>query len=324
MYITWELLLDDAWARTDLAAWAQGPAHRLLAVRHARVRDRRQRAAAVAAPATAHTDAGVRRLHRLHAHRRRVPDPQPARRVRSSARVVDVGWVIGLLLIAAGALVVPAAGGHRSRPRDRVRASNRRVLFGSLITFVPFVLVFVVHVPPVVGPRRRSTSSCSRCSVVLFVVAQLATLRENLALTSGLESTRRRRAARSSERAPPPGPHAARRRRRHPRRSTPTARSCWPTRPPARCCASPRPTSSARRCSQVLTLGPGDHSLLVRSPRRSGARRRSSRPTRTIRRIDGTTFIVQLYGHARARRPLTAGARGRVPRRHRPTTRSTA
>ena len=69
-----------------------------------------------------------------------------------------------------------------------MRASSRRVLLGSLITFVPFVLVFVVHVRPS-SDRGVINVILLTLSVVLFVVAQFATLRENLALTSGLEST---------------------------------------------------------------------------------------------------------------------------------------
>jgi len=105
----------------------------------------------------------------------------------------DVGWMIGQLLLAVAAI------GFVDRQRgpidfaNRERASDRRILGGTLITFVAFLAVFVVHVSA--GNNIDSTSARAIEIILLvgtagmFVFTQFTTLRQNLALNSGLEQT---------------------------------------------------------------------------------------------------------------------------------------
>jgi PAS domain S-box-containing protein len=102
----------------------------------------------------------------------------------------DAGWVLGLLLIAAAAVTFSAADDVAARA-PRARASDRRVLFGSLLTFVPFFAVFVVSAtrPDLHGGARVGAATLLIATAALFVYSQFTTLRENLRLEGGLEST---------------------------------------------------------------------------------------------------------------------------------------
>jgi len=290
MYITWELLLDDAWDRTDLSASARGLliaywffdtlvfAMAVNVLLRSRRGDRTQLTLVCTGFAVYTLTDAAFLVHSL-------------RNGFQLGSVIDIGWVVGLLLIA-GAAWSYTHEGVLEAPSTRVRASDRRVLFGSLITFVPFVLVFVVHVRPSSSDRGVINVVLLTLSVVLFVVAQFATLRENLALTSGLESAVAARSAQLESvhhlqdltlRAVDDGilgfdqdgtimlaNQAA--------------------------CSLLRLDESdlvGHRVVQVLTLGPGDP-LLLQIAETVGRRETFSTAHEEVRRRDGTTFLVQL------------------------------
>ncbi len=290
MYITWELLLDDAWDRTDLGSWART----LLIVYW--LFD--TLVFAMAVNVLLRSRAGSRAALVLVCVGFATYTLTDAVFLTRSLRndgfelgsAFDVGWVIGLLLIGAGALVHMRAGAAEG-PRTRVRASSRRVLFGSLITFVPFVLVFVVHVRPS-SDRGVINVILLTASVVVFVVAQFATLRENLALTSGLESTVAARSAQLESvhhlqdltlRAVDDGILGF------------DADGTIMLANQAACSLLRLREGDlvGRRVFQVLTLGPGDP-LLMEISATVGRRETFSAPHEEVRRRDGSTFLVQL------------------------------
>ena len=172
-----------------------------------------------------------------------------------------------------------------------MRASSRRVLLGSLITFVPFVLVFVVHVRPS-SDRGVINVILLTLSVALFVVAQFATLRENLALTSGLESTVAARSAQLESvhhlqdltlRAVDDGILGF------------DADGTIMLANQAACSLLHLEEGAlvGHRVFEVLTLGPGDP-LLLEISETVGRRETFTTPHEEVRRRDGTTFLVQL------------------------------
>ena len=290
MYITWELLLDDAWDRTDLGSWA-----RFLLIVYWLFDTV---VFAVAVNVLLRSRAGHRTPLVLVCFGFAAYTLTDAVFLIRSLRndgfelgsAFDVGWVIGLLLLAAAALVYVRAGAEEG-PRTRVRASSRRVLFGSLITFVPFVLVFVVHVRPS-SDRGVINVILLTLSVALFVVAQFATLRENLALTSGLESTVAARSAQLKSvhhlqdltlRAVDDGILGF------------DADGTIMLANQAACSLLRLEEGAlvGHRVFQVLTLGPGDP-LLMEISEAVGRRETFTTPHEEVRRLDGTTFLVQL------------------------------
>ncbi|HEU4839793.1 MAG TPA: response regulator [Ilumatobacteraceae bacterium] len=105
---------------------------------------------------------------------------------------VDAGWVVAQLLLGGTALAV-AKQPSPTPPAPPGRASDRRILVGSLVAFASFLAVFVVHVANDSSGETTMVRTIELILVlgaaVLFVVTQFTTLRENLRLTSGLEQT---------------------------------------------------------------------------------------------------------------------------------------
>jgi PAS domain S-box-containing protein len=292
MYVTWDLLLADAYDSADLGAWAQV----LLFVYW--LLD--TLVFAMAVNVLLRSRSGARRHLTLICAGSMIYTVTSAvflaRSLRDGFRlgsVLDVGWVVGLLVIAA-------AGSTFSRRDDvvasgRVRASSRRVLLGSLVAFVPFVLVFLVHL-------RSSSSFASRgvisvvlllVSVVLFVVAQFEILRENLALTNGLESTVRARTAQLEG-------------VRHLQELTLRAvddgivgfdvKGSIVVANDAACrmLRMREDELLGRRVYDVLTIGPDDNSLLVTISEMIARDEAFETAHERVRRRDGSTFTVQL------------------------------
>ncbi len=292
MYITWDLLLDDAFDGSDLGSWSRA----LLVVYW--LFD--TLVFAVAVNVLLRSRAGARTHLALVCIGYMVYTVTDAVFLTRSLRngfqlgsVVDVGWIIGLLVIAGAALMFTAADGERAI-KGRVRASGRRVLLGSLVTFVPFVLVFVVHVrPSSISSRGVISEVLLLLSVVLFVVAQFEILRENLALTNGLESTVAARTAQLE------GVH-------HVQELTLRAvddgilgfdvagNIVLANDAACRMVRLPESELVGRRVYDVLTLGPDDHSLLVTISESIAHDEAFTTPHEQVRRRDGTTFTAQL------------------------------
>jgi PAS domain S-box-containing protein len=208
----------------------------------------------------------------------------------------DVGWIAAQLVLAVAGLGFVTGAAPAFGPKHRERASNRRILGATFVTFAAFLVVFVVHV----SSRDATDSATGRAiEIVLllgtastFVLTQFSTLRQNLLLTSGLEMTVSARTKELTDSVQLQdltlrtvadgilGLHEG-------RVVLANDAACDMLR-------LERAAILGRIVPDVLTIGPADHSLLVTIVESLAADTTFATDSETITRLDGTTFSAEV------------------------------
>ena len=291
LYVTWELLLGDAYATADL----RGSAKALLLVYW--VLDTTTFATAVNVLLRCRRQ-GSRHLVLICTGfiLYTVTDAVFLKRSLDGdfalGSPTDVGWIAGQLVLAIAALGFVGEDAPAFAPKHRQRASDRRILGGTIVSFGAFLTVFVVNAA---SGANGATGLSRVIEIVLlvgtasmFVYTQLTTLRQNLTLTSGLEHTVAERTRELTEAVELQdltlrtvadgilGFH--------------DGRIVLANDAACEMLHLTRPQVLGRIVPDVLTMGPADHSLLREILTTLGADRPFSVESETIIRTDGTSF----------------------------------